>query len=81
MNKKALDSEPEIKDHLKQQLEYHEIRGEEASLIEQWFCQMIVAGDVLDLFRKKMIGVSGGRLTEDGGFEPRFYQKQQKQHE
>jgi hypothetical protein len=74
MSNPILDSEPEIRDHLKSHFEYHEIRGEQALLIEQWFSHTIVLSDILNLFRKGMIGVSGGGLTDAGIFEPKFYQ-------
>lgn len=75
MNNPVLDSEPDIKENLKNDLEFYEIRGNDALLVEEWFTRMIVACDLLSLYGQGLVEVNGVKRLPDGTFEPTFKQK------
>lgn len=66
------DSDETIHDNLSRDLDYHEIRGCEASIIQDWFALALQIESKLNLYRKGMMSVIGIQDMPDGTLEPRF---------
>ena len=72
MNEKLQEFDPELYKKIRDDFDKHEVRVDEAIVIEDWIATALIAESLLGLLRKGLIDITGVRITEDNQLEPTF---------
>ncbi len=73
MNKKLQEFDPELYEKIRDDFDKHEIRSDEAIVIEDWIAKALITEGLLGLLRKGLIDIVGLGLIDDQ-LEPKFKQ-------